>query len=192
MMRISVIAFVVLGMASVTNAGLFISVDGVEYPPDSAIIVIPSDQLILGLTGDGQTPPNTAIWWIVEGSGMISGGVATYSGDLTTHHTYGPGDEYYEIIDRLETPVGEGGGGFSNVQGVAYTMLADGSPNPPLLIGKLVDEIDYHHSDVGVAVVTIVSTDLSIVYDTQVILEVPEPMTLALLGLGGLFLRRRK
>jgi len=34
--------------------------------------------------------------------------------------------------------------------------------------------------------------DAGAVMDSQIIHQIPEPITLALLGLGGLFLRRRK
>jgi hypothetical protein len=60
------------------------------------------------------------------------------------------------------------------------------------LDGKLVDEIIFHCTGGGDTVLTLVTADLQVVEDIQIIHNIPEPMTIALLALGGLLLRRRK
>ena len=195
-MKKLLIVFTVLAMASVTNAALLISVDGVVDPADSSIELRPSDTVVLDLAGDGQTPipPNIAVWWVVEGPGAISGGANLYPGSLASHYTYvpGSGDGYEDVKAWLESAVVDGGGGFAEIGGIAYTELADGSATPPALDGKLVDEVLFHCTELGEVVVTVIDSELGAVFDTQVIHQIPEPMTFALLGLGGLFLRRRK
>jgi hypothetical protein len=196
MMKKLLIVFTVLAMASVTNAALLISVDGVENPADSDIELYPSDTAVLDMDGDGQTPipPNIAVWWVVEGPGTISGGAVLYGGSLADHYTYvpGTGDGYEDVKAWLELSVPDGGGGFVEIGGLAYTTLADGAAVPKPLSGKLVDDILFHCEKEGEVVVTIIDSELGHVFDTQVIHQIPEPMTLGLLGLGGLFLRRRK
>jgi hypothetical protein len=54
--------------------------------------------------------------------------------------------------------------------------------------------IDFHCLAVGDVGITLYASDYSTVIDSMTIhqTEVPEPITIGLLGLGGLFLRRRK
>jgi hypothetical protein len=59
----------------------------------------------------------------------------------------------------------------------------------------LFDDIDFVQTGFGIEVVKLYVTNdwetLNLV-DTYVIMEIPEPMTIGLLGLGALFLRKRK
>jgi len=50
---------------------------------------------------------------------------------------------------------------------------------------------EFHCDGPGIVVITLLDTD-GVVLDTITVSQIPEPMTVALLGLGGLFLRRRK
>ncbi len=91
--------------------------------------------------------------------------------------------------------------GFENVDGVklnAVPNLGAGTPG----VGSIVDQIKSTEYDNTIAFTLTVQapTTVSIsgqwdgeMYDGASAMElVPEPMTVALLGLGGLFLRRRK
>jgi len=184
-MKNVLIVFAVLAMASVANAALLISVDGVVNPADTTITLNPSQTAVIDITGDGQTPPtNLTPWLIVEGPGSVSGGVVTYPGTLTTItlEVQGSGTG---VVEWLQTE------GYATKQAY-YIELVDGTATPPAYTGKLVDQIVLHCDALGDVELTLVSADLAAVYDTQVIHQIPEPITFALLGLGGLFLRRRK
>ena len=67
-MKKLVVMVLVLSMAVVANSTLLISVNGVVNPPDSEIIIMPSDRIILDVWSDGQT-----------GAGTVAMGIAAVS-----------------------------------------------------------------------------------------------------------------
>lgn len=88
--------------------------------------------------------------------------------------TDGPGDP---IIYGTEAGWGDG-----------YEIIPDSNQQPGLQC-----TVDYSSSVAGDAVVSLwLDPDYDDPVDTLSITVVPEPMTIALLSLGGLFLRRRK
>jgi hypothetical protein len=56
----------------------------------------------------------------------------------------------------------------------------------------LIDDIILRCDRVGDVTLSLVSDDFATLYDTQAIQQVPEPMTLFLLGLGSLFAVTRR
>jgi hypothetical protein len=182
MMKNLLVLTLVLAMASVASAGLVISVNGVVDPPDSEVYALPSDILILDIHGtddppDQGTPPNPGN----PGAGVVIGvlvGPGTITQDAGTVNLANPG-----II--MDVP------GFGGMATAIFFDLA--KPDPEFrLLGLVADGIVFHCEDIGEVEILLMDLDTGEVYDTQIIHQTPEPITMALLGLGGLFLRRRK
>jgi hypothetical protein len=196
-MKKLLVVMLVLSMASMANAALYISVDGVENPPESAITLMPSQSVIIDITGDGQTlaPIDVYLFASPMGGATMTGGVMLYTGSLATFMQFNGVDEAHVAMLR--------GLGY-NINQTYYMNFASAPPVPPLS-GKLVDEIVFHcDAAPGDVLLTLMNyseyedEDGNIIpvitlLDTQIIHQIiPEPMTLGLLGLGGLFLRRRR
>jgi hypothetical protein len=80
---------------------------------------------------------------------------------------------------------------YPGYEGVWYFSAASFNPSDPIIAGDHF-QIDYTAQD-GSSLVAIQLWDFSeAVVQTINLQNTPEPMTLGLLGLGGLFLRRRK
>jgi hypothetical protein len=189
-MKKLVVLMLVLGICSVTNAGLVISVNGVENPPDTTIELRPSDNAVIDIHGLAPAQPMGTFYFGINlvggeyGSLDIRGATLHYGG---TNQSIVPMDP--DIAGMLGLEVGG-----------AAIELVDLVPPPAVpkpLLGRLVDNITFHcdgydplhiPTDVTLSLFDIEGNLL----DTQVIHQIPEPITIALLGLGGLFLRRRK
>ena len=189
-MKNLLIVFTVLAMASVTNAALLLSVDGVVDPPETAITLLPSETAVIDIWGDSQTPTPQAMYLASskESCDMIldaAGLQILYGGSLS---------EYYQVEDPDEKGYISELIGGGPVCSAIFIVLADGgAPPQPPLDGTLVDGIILHCAAPDLdGVLYLVEANGAGIFDTQVIHQVPEPITFALLGLGGLFLRRRK
>jgi hypothetical protein len=195
-MKKLLVVMLVLSMASMANAALYINVNGVANPPDSEITLLPSESVTISITGDGLTPQDQDFWLVAEplGTSTMAGGAMIYAGDMSAwaFNTLGDGSGIVEWLRALSD-----GTGYDTKD--AYWMLYAHSGVLPLN-GLLFDEITFHCDAPGDVMLTLVNifddgagSVVKTVYDTQIIHQaIPEPMTLGLLGLGGLFLRRRK
>jgi hypothetical protein len=130
------------------------------------------------------------IWTTTEissgvGEGYFLLGVLPAKGTLTGGVSLWPletGVQYYSGLGTSYLPVGEVGD---------LITVATFTP----ITGVVFDQIMFHCESLGDAVINLYSTDWTTptLIDSVVIHQVvPEPVTIALLGLGGLFLRRRK
>ncbi|MHC4570847.1 MAG: PEP-CTERM sorting domain-containing protein [Planctomycetota bacterium] len=193
MMKKFLIFILVIGLASLAVASpdtLQISVHtdppggetwDPDNPQDSEIWLLPSETLFLDVytTAEIYSEGGLEGYWLLGVSstmGSISGGFVAppWGGEPVT--IFDGGDPYL--------PPGETG-----VFGSIGTFLAQGSG----ITGRIYDGITFTCEGQGDAVVNLYTTDFATptLIDSVIIHQVPEPMTIMLLGLGGLLLRRR-
>ena len=181
MMKNVLIVLTVLAMASVANAAMMISVNGVIDPPDSTITLRPSEIAVIDIHGNGATPPNAFFLGVsVRNMGLLSvdKAVVLYTGNKAAIYME-------DNPDDVATPLG-----IDNP--FVHLELTDVSTNPPPLTGLLANLIEFHCTgQPGDVLLKLFDVDGNLM-DSQIIHQIPEPITFALLGLGGLFLRRRK
>jgi len=181
MMKKFLVLMMVLGLASIANATLQISVNGVKEPVDSEITIMPSDHLVLDIWTDstilpGNIPPEGAYALVVlDGTAAISGGTNV-------------------SLEPSIYPDAFSDGGHSGI----YWLLTLGTAPNLAINSTLIDEIDFHCLAPTDVIIELIWDPgwpvygVSAVVDTVIIHQIPEPITMVLLGLGGLFLRRRK
>jgi hypothetical protein len=190
MMKKIVVLVLVLGIASAANATLSLSVNGNLDPVSSEIYLLPSEVAVINIHGDGQSAPGTSPYLAISGPGSISGYTMVYGGTLSGYMEL----EQLAIefgITEAEMLSYFDGLGITAVD-CSWAILNDGAIPQKQLTGVLVDNIMLHCEDRGDVTISLVSEAFDEVFDSVVIHQIPEPITFALLGLGGLFLRRRK
>jgi len=163
-----VLLMLLLSMAGVASAGLYITVNGIVDPPDSTITVIPSTWLVLGVWDDAQTQPGSLALGLTMGPGSLdASGVVTQPGVTAV---------------MTDNAIAAGALGLQN----PFITMQMGAG----LTGMLMSDVNFHCDGPGDVTFALVNDDGEVL-DIQVIHQVPEPMTIILLGLGGLFLKRR-
>jgi len=200
-MRKLLALLLVLGMASAASASLQISVwpsdPGVTppwdpmNPQDTEIVIGVSETLVLDVhVGPDGIPPFGGYAYALvanELGGDISGGVVPQLPDpMWDAKVLGPtkGDD-----TQLPPPGEEGMGG--SIFNLGFTNIPEGT--------VVLDEVLFHCKEVGDTVINLykqssgveINPDVDLL-DRIVIHQTPEPMTLGLLGLGGLGLLRRR
>ena len=177
-MRKFIVIMAVLAMASFAQAGLQlgISYDG-EYgtyidPVDSEIVLMPSETIWIGLYND-TAETNAALAMLVgiklPATGSWSGGNVAYGAPNPAQGSnvyYGP---YY---------------------GWDLWAFMPGTSMDIYPVGPLAG-YEFHCDGEGDVVIDLLDPGF-VVTDSIIIHQIPEPMTMALLGIGGLFLRRRR
>lgn len=158
----------VLSSVLSANAGLFIYVnigDGfwANYP-DSKLIIQPSQEILIGvLQLTGQTQPGSLALGLTDGPGSLNAtGVVPYQ----------------NVTAMLQNDVAA-----AEAFGVQNPFIAMEIP-APTQIGMLVRNIVFHCDGPGDVTLALVDENGQVL-DSQVIHQIPEPMTVALLGLGS-------
>jgi hypothetical protein len=164
----------VLGMASMANAAVSLMVsqgeglDRAEYTEavSSQINLYPTDTIWIGVGSDGSAGGYDGGVYIVSGAGSWTGNVATYDSGMP--YQYGP---------------------FPYAGGYAFynSTPATVGPTPGADFG-----IEFHFDAQPDTVVIELRNLAGGLEDTLEIHQIPEPVTLSLLGLGGLALLRRR
>jgi len=185
-MKKVLVLMLVLGLVTAANAEmtLKISVDGIVDPPESQIVLHPSEYAVLDIHSSGFVIGDDTYLALVADTGLatISGGRALIP----------PAPEASMIADDAHSvgmPIPESENG-------PYGLISSTVGNAGA--GIYFDEIVFHCEGPGDVVVKLYTIDAELIgatlVDSVVIhqIPIPEPMTVALLGLGGLFLRRRK
>jgi len=175
-MKKLIVLALVLSMATMANAGLVLSTTstGPLNVGDTTTLSVGTDAEISPGVGEG--------YWAIGSltvNGMTTGGVSLY-----------PTEGGIAIFDDAVTsgvvlPEGENG---------VWGMIALGTL-ASVPIGGIYDEITFTCNGPVDTVVTLYFSETTEVWtavSSVTISQVPEPITMALLGLGGLFLRRRK
>lgn len=191
-MRKLLILIVVLGMASAAYAGFSISVHEVGGAEYDGHPLASSEELWLDVDATGATSGEYAYWALVveAAEGTISGGVVGAIPPAGTQNTV----DDNTVFDRIffyfypYCPL------TSTQGGVSGTISDAGGA---VLTGLQIDQILFHCEDLMDATVELwmspnYGQGTFRLEDTLVISQIPEPMTMALLGFGALLLRRRK
>ncbi len=190
--RAVILLLFILCLVPSANAGLFISVNGVIEPPLAEVYLQPGETAILGILGDGLTPPPIALYLLVEGPGSIDGHTMVYPGSLSTYEDLEAIADSMGMSPENALPVLGDETGYSNLQDIGIISLVDMAIPPAPLEGVLVNDIIFHCNGLGDVKLTMwTCAYIPVIFDTQVIGQIPEPMTLFLLGLGGVILARK-
>jgi hypothetical protein len=189
-MKKLLVVLMVLSMAAIVNAALVINVNG----KTGGASIGPNETATISIVASEEPSPSNLYLFVTDGSfGTVSGGSVVFSsaaGEMALHHE-GAGDQYVNTVHQY---------GWLDATQTYYINLT-ANTNSSVVNGTVVDSVTYRAEIAGDSTIILggIVDDgqgeggyLMAVWDTVVIHQVPEPMTMALLGLGGLLLRRRK
>jgi len=175
-MKKLVVLMLVLGLVTVANASLKIQVNGVTDPVG---LTVPTGSILtLAVVGDGGTaqPQDVAL---LPSLGSITGGTLVYTGSLSEIDNYVVGDGS-GMAEFYNTAAG------TNAHAMIYANFANSTAG--VLSGTMFNAASFVINQQ--TTLKLLAGDGSSTFDS-VVVNVPEPITMALLGLGGLFIRRR-
>lgn len=170
--------------------------------------------LILMLVLCMASAANATLTLVSSAGTTILTGTTTMIGINTDVGLAGGGMQGHVVVDEADASMGSwtGGGGtiyyppsIVDTAGSVYTyyygaasgygdmwLIFGVAPTPALGGTGILADFEFGCDGIGDVTITLWNSDLTAVLDTITITQIPEPMTIALLGLGGLFLRRRK
>jgi len=185
---------IIFGLASIANAGLVFTVNGAPQPDE--ITIGPSDIIELDLELDTGTITSYTVGYYLSNAKaeLITDGASGSYPDITEPMT----DIEFPAAFDFAGEISAGGTRSQYVQFGAGQFMSNPLEAPQVLM----KELYVHCLEPGDVVLNIYVEGTTIIdgvtltsgelLHTLTIHQIPEPMTIALLGLGGLFLRRRK
>ena len=182
-MKKLLILMLVLGITSVANAAFTLVVNGEDI--GDAMDLLQSTTIDIGIHND--TAGNAQIGTMQFYGFVIINQVA--GGEWT-----GPSNVFIPpaVTGSFNTDYGVGDWLGTGDVDVYEATLSNGVPTDYSGVGVLGD-YEYHCLQDGIVVlVELMNGTSGMIEDNLTITQVPEPMTIALLGLGGLFLLRRR
>jgi hypothetical protein len=181
-MKKLVALMLVFGMVSVASAGLQLSVNGNPDPIDTEIELLPSETLELDIWTDADIGMFAGHLWmcvVKTTQGTITGGAGTITASVVS----GPAPSTGVI-----PPAGMEGR-WGNVFNLESTPIAAGT----IIVDSLIFHCETERLDAVVELWEVIEdVGTGVLYDSVIIHQIPEPATMALLSLGGLFLLRRR
>jgi hypothetical protein len=182
-MKKLLILMLVLCLATVANAYTLISVDGVVDPEESTVTLYPSETAHIDIHSDVTLMG----YLFVEGDGDLDSSTANYFWEQSSvadmnESSVPPEEDLRALLYNYF--------GYQAVGNIVEFQVVDSSEPFTDPDGLVIDCMTFHCTGPEEAVIYLIDAEGTLL-DTQVIHQ-PEPMTIALLGLGGLFLRRRK
>jgi len=183
MMKKLLVVLSVLAIATTANAALraSISVNGVVDPPDTQIILMPSETATIDIHAWNDVSVMST-FLLMQGPGTLDASQLTLWQQSKYTQPSAAFDDLKVIFEEL---------GYANISQIADFDIQDLSEPFTVPNGVVLDGLKLHCEDIGDVILTVFDADLNVL-DSQIIHQIPEPVTFALLGLGGLFLRRRK
>jgi len=170
-MKKLLVLMMVLGLVTSAQAAISLSLNGNPAPDEVTLTV--SDVVTIDVQSD-TTLAYTAFLWLTT---------------PTTGEWYDDTTVIYAAAGSIAEIGGPDFGGYLD-----YWRLVGAGTSPNIPQPGTHFEIDYHCLGVGDAEILLLGDDEYTVLDSIIIhqMDVPEPITIGLLGLGGLLLRRRK
>lgn len=175
-MRNLLILVLVLGMSSLASAALVLDYNGQTNPGE--VTIAPSDYVWISVDNTvANAPQYSGVVVILDPATYYPSGLAKWTGNINVYSPPVPAG----------APAAYTYGGYL---GVFDTRVLDPSVTIPAGVGF---EFELHCDALGAILVALVhDQQQGAVVDTLLIHQIPEPMTMALLGLGGLGLLRRR
>ena len=171
----------VLVMASAASATMQLSIDGALNVPDSETTLLVGETVVVDIHADATVLGALAVQSL-GGSGVISGDPTfLWEQSKVTNPSLMEAD-YKAILPDF---------GYPDVSQVLDIDVVDASEPYTQPDGLVIDGLIFECTGIGDVALLLFDINLTL-HDSVLIHQVPEPITFALLGLGGLFLRRRK